>query len=162
MRFTPGQQILFWLQLPKSAGSLYPVAHVSSVLTGLDLVGSPYPLTYSGNRDIYTGLGPIMGTDLLEVDYKVFSDSGLTQPSNRYFIYSDDIEPDFSEAVQTRIIVGPIKASMVTTNIIEGEMAEPIQAHGTLNTANEIDAKVISKIKIKGVMQVEEEIHGEL
>lgn len=117
MKVTPGQPIPFWLRLPDNNPSAYVLAHLTSSLTGLELVGSPYPVPYSGNRGIYATPGPSMGGSVLSVDYEVYRDAGFTQIDRRYWPQQDWAEPDSGGGGSTPdpgSIVGLIEQTYLT------------------------------------------------
>jgi hypothetical protein len=109
MRIAPGDSIPFWLKIANGNGSRFVVAHVTSLL-GVEQVGSPYTLTYTGARGIYTGTGPLMGLTNLVVDYEVYLDSGLTELDKTQLPNLEVMESDISNSTVLSQILGKLTA----------------------------------------------------
>lgn len=132
MRVTPGTQIPFWLKLWDGNPSRFIVAHLTD-LNGLEQPGSPYILSYSGNRGIYVGLGPVMGISDLRADYEVFLDSGLTQTDRAHLPSWEDIISDVSVSYALSQILG--KLANVDPNTVVGYIDQSY-VQGTVDAAS--------------------------
>lgn len=117
MRILPGNRIPFWFKLWDEKPNRFIQANLTDAF-GNAQSGSPYPLTYSGARGIYTGLGPNMGTVLLVADYQTYVDSAYTQIDQGYLPACDWLEPDVGPPPQLILLNRPIKATLYPTKII--------------------------------------------
>lgn len=138
MIVTTGQAIPFLLILEYGETNRYVLAHLTNAF-GIEEAGSPFPLTYSGNRSVYAGTGPTMGIDLLEADYAVYLDSGYTQLDPNYLpvCASDWVEPSAQGATLNQYFGTPI---VVTPQIqqVNVEVTTPIVAVKVENDSNHI------------------------
>lgn len=132
MRVTPGQQIPFWLKIWDGNPSLFIVAHVTN-LDGVEQPGSPVTLTYSGNRGIYTGVGPVIGISDMRIDYEVFNDVGLTLASKKYLPSWEEVEADISNSEVLSQILG--KLINVDPNTVVGYIDTTV-IQGTVEDSN--------------------------
>ena len=110
----------------------YVLAHVTSTM-GVQQAGSPYALTYTGARGIYTGVGPSMGNNILVVDYETYMDSLHTTLDNSFLPSADWIEPDVSSGTtQVLFLTAPMIGKVVPT-LIRGEVLAPLDAYAHIN-----------------------------
>lgn len=121
MRVVPGQIIPFWYRLWDGNPNRFIVAHLTDV-HGVEQSGSPYTLTYSGNRGIYTADGPLMGNVNLLSDYEVYLDPALTLLDTNYLPASDWVQPDVGPPPQlillNRPLVGTIKPNEISGAVV--------------------------------------------
>lgn len=135
MIVAPGQSIPFWLRLWNGNDSRYVIARVTSII-GLEQPGSPYSLTYSGNRGIYTGLGPVMGGVILLVDYEVYLDSLFTQLDNSYLPASDWVEPSTSGGVLNQYFGTPIVVAPQISQVNVSVSTDAVDISSASNSEN--------------------------
>ena len=147
MKLPPGQPIPFWFKLWDDRANRYVLAYVTDE-SGNAQSGSPYSLTYTGSRGIYTGLGPSMGSRLLVVDYQAYLDAQYTQRDSTYLPQSDWIEPEFgfysqssgstlppSTAPQFIFLNSPVSARL-TANRITAFIQPQRQVQGVIKQAH--------------------------
>lgn len=138
MRVSPGDQIPFWLKIANSNPTRYVVAHLTS-LSGVEQVGSPYLLTYSGNRGIYTGLGPVMGPNNLVADYEVYMDEDLLVLDRTQLPNVELIESDISNRSVVTIILGSL--SGISPDTITG-VIDLTPIIGVVSLSSEMQANI--------------------
>jgi hypothetical protein len=132
MRVAPGSNIPFWLKLWNERSDRYVRAYLSNT-AGVPQSGSPFTLTYSGARGIYTGSGPVMGLNILVSDYQVYKDSGFTQLDNSYLPASDWVEPDVSSGGTTVTYLTPPMIGKIVPTLIKAEVLTPLDAYANIN-----------------------------
>lgn len=157
MRVLPGNHIPFWLRLWDGAGDRYVRARITDK-DGMEQSGSPYPLAYSGARGIYTAMGPMMASQILVVDYEVFTDSGFTEIDGNYLPEVEWVEPDISAgAGSSGIIVlrAPVKGVVSATKLTgtvkpipetSGEVKQP-KISGTVTAATLTGTVIVPDIE---------------
>ena len=118
MRVPPGQNIPFWFRLWDGNPARYVVAHLTDAM-GVEQAGSPFALSYSGNRGIYTGVGPEMGMVNLVVDYETYTDSEFTQLDPTYLPDSTWIQPDVGPPPQFILLNRPLVGKIIPNKITE-------------------------------------------
>lgn len=126
MKIPPGQYIPFWFKLWDGNPSDFILAHLTDT-SGIEQAGSPYALTYSGNRGIYTGLGPQMGTANLVVDYETYADSAHTRLDGRYLPAAEWVQPDLPSPPSFILLNRPL-AGTIVPNTIRGSISCEVEA----------------------------------
>jgi len=160
MKVTPGDPIPLWFRLWDSNPSRFIQAHITD-LDGNDIAGSPIDLSYCGDRGIYVGTGPVMGTSLLVADYQTYLDSGYTQVDRSYLPASDWVEPDlFSLPLTARLTAvgvidnAPLEGS-VDENAIEGVIEPQTSETGVVGSEEPVGK--VQDLQIEGRVQDESE-----
>lgn len=131
MRVAPGYAIPLWLKLWDGKPNRYILAHVTDV-AGVEQFGSPVALSYSGNRGIYSGSGPMMASEILFIDYQTFLDSAHTQLDNSYLPASDLAEPITTDPTsQVIFLTVPVKGQVSAPKIV-GHVVLDVEAQGKI------------------------------
>lgn len=165
MRVAPGQPIPFWLRLWDGNTNRYILAHVSSQ-AGVEQPGSPYLLT-SQPRGIYTGLGSVVGTSDLVVDYEVYLDSGLTQLDLRHLGNTERIEADISNREVLATLLSKIAGispetitAFMDSPVLSGKIIPAEESIGIIDQTGSVTA--LENTTEDGVVDVGNVIEGEL
>lgn len=138
MRVAPGQIIPLFLKIADGSGSRFVLAHVTR-LNGSPYLTSPYPLSYSGSRGIYTGNGPIIGIENLVVDYQVYLDEDFLILDRSQLPNLELVESDISNIDAVTIILSSLSGS--SQNTILG-VVDQTEIRGTVSNPGEIYSEV--------------------